>query len=469
MKLFGTPTPDQLPWEYGFMMRPGLQPFMAYGLGWLLLQLHLYSPVLLVFLLQLFSGALSVVTVLFLFRTIRSELGGESGQKWFLILCFFLWFMAFLHVHFNAEMLSGNLLVLLIAFYLNSQRAVTSQIFRWGWALGIVAGLLFVVRFQMGFALLGFGIWLLTFDRRWKLIVGMIPGFILMLGLGLLCDRWLYGQWTLSPINYLRENILNHHMASFGVEPWYYYLEAILGQGGALFGLIVLAATLYFLFTRPRHVLTWTFIPFLFIHLIVGHKELRFLFPLLFFAPYMLVVWFQHLPKSLWQKKGIHLLGYLLGFANILLIVYALCFPDPNMRFYDDMRAYCRNHSQVLLLSLKNERTYYQIPENIIGPREVVNVFYTPDNLHRASFDSLAQLETAARDARNQGQENILILSENAHLTDSLSLAIEKIPWNPFPQWVTRYFNFNDWTSRSIKKANLYRVIAREEEAHPTL
>ena len=65
------------------MMRPGLQPLIAYGLGWFLVQLHLYSPVLLVFLLQLLSGALSIGTTLFFFRTIRKELGGENGEKGF--------------------------------------------------------------------------------------------------------------------------------------------------------------------------------------------------------------------------------------------------------------------------------------------------------------------------------------------------------------------------------------------------
>ncbi len=376
--------------------------------------------------------------------------------------------MAFLHVHFNAEMLSGNLLLLLITLYLKFRERHPSHPFQWGILLGAVAGLLFITRFQMGFALLGFGIWLLVYDRRWNLIAGMVPGFAVILLLGALCDRWLYGQWCLTPINYLRENIVDGHMNVFGAEPWYFYLEAMLGQGGALFGLCVLIATLYFFITRPRHLITWTLIPFLVVHLLVSHKELRFLFPALFFAPYLLMVWFRNLPKTVWQKKGIRVLGYLLGIVNGLLIIYALCFPDPNMRFYDDMRAYCRDKTQVRLFSLKNERTYYQIPENVIGPREVVSAFYTPRNLQRTSFDNLAQLEEAARKAREKGEDNLLILSENPHLIDTLSLPMEKIPWSPFPRWVTRYLNFNNWTSRSIERANLYRVLSQEEAPRPT-
>ena len=33
MKLFGTPTPDHLPWEYLLQMRPGIQPFVAWAVG----------------------------------------------------------------------------------------------------------------------------------------------------------------------------------------------------------------------------------------------------------------------------------------------------------------------------------------------------------------------------------------------------------------------------------------------------
>lgn len=148
-----------------------------------------------------------------------------------------------------------------------------------------------------------------------------------------------------------------------------------------------------------------------------------------------------------------------LGVVNILLIVYALYVPDPNMRFYDNMRAYCRDKQEVVALNLKSERTYYSFPETVIGQREIVSAFYTPENLRDYSFDNLSQLEEAAALALNQGHRDILILSENPHLADSLDLPLEKLYWSPFPKWVTRYFNFNDWTSRSIEKSNIYRVL----------
>ena len=242
MKLFGTPTPEHLPWEYLLQMRPGIQPFVAWAVGKGLLAAGLYSPFAVVFVLQLLSGALSVAVLLFFYRTVRDELGGECARCWFLLLGFFLWFLAYLHVHFNAEMISGNLLLLLAALTMRCRRAEGRREFGWGVLLGMTAGMTFAVRFQMGFALLGYGVWLLVFHRRWKLCAGMVPGVLAMLVLGMLADRWLYGEWTLTPVNYLRENILNENMLKFGTSPWWYYLTAPFTEGGYVYGPLALAA-----------------------------------------------------------------------------------------------------------------------------------------------------------------------------------------------------------------------------------
>ena len=124
MKLFGTPTPDHLPWEYLLQMRPGIQPFVAWAVGKGLLAAGIYSPFAVVFVLQLLSGALSAVVLLFFYRTVRDDLRDENARCWFLLLGFFLWYLAYLHVHFNAEMISGNLLLLLAALTMRCHRAV---------------------------------------------------------------------------------------------------------------------------------------------------------------------------------------------------------------------------------------------------------------------------------------------------------------------------------------------------------
>ena len=139
MKLFGTPTPDHLPWEYLLQMRPGIQPFVAWAVGKGLLAAGIYSPFAVVFVLQLLSGALSAAALLFFYRTVRDDLRDENARCWFLLLGFFLWYLAYLHVHFNAEMISGNLLLLLAALTMRCHRAVGRREFGRGVLLGSCA------------------------------------------------------------------------------------------------------------------------------------------------------------------------------------------------------------------------------------------------------------------------------------------------------------------------------------------
>ena len=183
----------------------------------------------------------------------------------------------------------GGLLLLLAALTMRCHRAVGRREFGRGVLLGMTAGLTFAVRFQMGFALLGYGIWLLVFHRRRKLYAGMVPGVLVVLALGMLTDRWLYGEWTLTPVNYLRENILNENMLKFGTSPWWYYFTEPFTEGGYVYGPLALVAAVWFFWRRPRHVVTWMLVPFLLVHFFLGHKELRFFFPVLFFAPWFIV------------------------------------------------------------------------------------------------------------------------------------------------------------------------------------
>ena len=132
--------------------------------------------------------------------------------------------MAYFHVRFSSETLSGNLLLLLVSMLMFFRQKERRHPFLWGLWMGLLAGAAFIVRFQVGFALLGFGLWLLVYLRKVSLLSGLGLGVVAMLGVGTAADRWLYGIWTCTPLNYLHENILQGHIDSFGIDPWWYYL-----------------------------------------------------------------------------------------------------------------------------------------------------------------------------------------------------------------------------------------------------
>ena len=130
------------------MLRSGVQPWIVWCLGRLLLAAGLYSPYFLVFLLQLFSGALSIGALVIFGRVVRRETGDEQQERLFLALGLFLWFLAYLHVHFSAEMLTGNLLLLLAGLTLHYASTDRRPELRWGLLLGTLAGATFIVRYQ---------------------------------------------------------------------------------------------------------------------------------------------------------------------------------------------------------------------------------------------------------------------------------------------------------------------------------
>lgn len=458
MKLFGTPTPDHLPWEYLLQMRPGIQPFVAWAVGKGLLAAGIYSPFAVVFVLQLLSGALSAAALLFFYRTVRDDLRDENARCWFLLLGFFLWYLAYLHVHFNAEMISGNLLLLLAALTMRCHRAVGRREFGRGVLLGMTAGLTFAVRFQMGFALLGYGIWLLVFHRRRKLYAGMVPGVLVVLVLGMLTDRWLYGEWTLTPVNYLRENILNENMLKFGTSPWWYYFTEPFTEGGYVYGPLALVAAVWFFWRRPRHVVTWMLVPFLLVHFFLGHKELRFFFPALFFAPWFIVLMFRELPRR-WFGARVwrYVLGVLVA-VNAGIMGYCLAQPRPEICFYKMMQEYCRGKKEVVALGLVPTGVGYGYIEDILEPGRIVEIrFYMPRNLRPLCFDTQEELE-AAVPALQAPDRQLMVLSHCWWLDTELSLPLKKVPWRPYPDWLVRCFNFNDWTRFGARYMGVWKV-----------
>lgn len=464
MKLFGVPGPENLAWEYPAMMRSGLQPLIAYATGALLVGLGLYAPFVHVFLLQLLSGAFSVAVLLFSLGAVRKDLGTLSWRKWYLLLGFFLWFMAYLHVHFSAEMFSGNALLLLAVLFLRYRNTGSDKEFLWGLAMGAAAGLAFIVKFQTGFALAGFGLWLLFFHRRWKLYAGIATGLIILLGIGTLSDHWLYGQWVCTPIHYLRENILHGAMDNFGHEPWWYYLTAPILEGGIFFGLLTLIATLYFFVRRPRHIVTWMLVPFLFIHFFLAHKEIRFFFPVLFFAPWFIIVLVRNLPQKIVHSRPWRYMVALLAVLNLVAMAYPLTIDTPDIYFYKLMRRYCEEKERVTVLIPFGERTYYSVYQTIDTPRMAIASFYMPDNMTWECPHGKDSVELRARALCAAG-EQVIILSSDPQLHETSSLPFRKLTWSPYPQWVIRHFNFNDWTRFAVRSKNIYEMIPKEVTA----
>jgi hypothetical protein len=242
-----------------------------------------------------------------------------------LLLTNFLGVLPFLRASFSAETMGGLTLMLSL---LVLEKALQIKSPPW-WALfaGVIIGFAFFFRFQAGFAYTGVAVWLLIFHRHeWKKLMLLFTGFLAAVAVNTSMDAAFYGNWCCTPFNYFVLNIVQGKAASFGVQPWWYYIPIL-----ALLPIPLLSFLILYLllkgFLNFRSVYSVAILFFLTGYSITAHKEERFIFPVLFFIGYLCAesygdnaafqIWF----KKTWTNR---LWGYLLKAGTWFSIILNL-------------------------------------------------------------------------------------------------------------------------------------------------
>lgn len=303
--------PEDLPWEYHARIRPALQPLLAaFTLkltdGWS----SWYQAMFIRVLMSLFVFAVVL-------RYLRTWLSHSEADrlKSYAVWAFLSFMIPYLSARFSAEVM-GSAFVLL-AFSSSESKGRHA-----GWLTGLWLALAVVVRLQLVFLVAGYGLWVLLVNRpELKRILHLMAGFAAGTAIGLLADRIFYGEWCFTALNYFTVNVVQNKSAEFGTHAWSYYFTLPLKSG--LLSLLIaamFAASLWFFIRNPRHVFTWAIIPFVLGHVVVPHKELRFLFPVCFFMPYMLV-WSAY---ELLNRRALWLLAALMAINVPVMLWKAL-------------------------------------------------------------------------------------------------------------------------------------------------
>jgi phosphatidylinositol glycan class B len=214
----------------------------------------------------------------------------------------------------------------------------------------------------MAIPLAGLFLWLI-FIRKEKIshLLYLISGGVVVLIACFLLDSWYYGNWVSAPWNYFKSNMIDGIASHFGVSPWYFYLDTILSRSTPLIGLIILLALTVFLVRKYRNPIAWCIVPYLLVHTLIPHKELRFLFPVAFFLPFILVFTWQEIPEK-WTT-GIIKQAILYPILAVALIINAgglviLAF-KPASNGNMAMLQYLHNHyNQVTLYTIAGSNPY---------------------------------------------------------------------------------------------------------------
>lgn len=426
----GLNTLDNLPWEYSSQLRPTLQPTLVVICYQLLDFIGINNPYYITLFLRLLSAALAFFCMHLLYKVYQNKISSSPLAKWFLLLSFLLWITMYNGVRFSSENWSGAFFVLGFCYYF----LATKRKLFFFLTLGILFGFSFLFRYQSGFLIAGFVGWLAFIKKENLFKLGMLSiGVIGMIGVGVLIDKWFYGEWSFSVYNYFHENIVESRASDYGVDPWWRYLSDFFIQGVPPFSLLFIGSFMLLFTLRWKSELTWTLVPFILIHFIIAHKELRFLFPIVYFLPIVLINGFQLVEEkfipTFTSSKGMKI------FMNLFLTVYSVYLlvimvkpAEGNMAMYHSVY---NQYTEPVTLYIVTE-----FPER----KELPYDFYQRQNLVIKKIKTLQDIDFGTSQTK-------LVAIDNQEFPKELTYKT-KLIYATFPNWM-KPFNVGNWMERS--------------------
>ncbi len=312
----GVNQPNDLTWEYHENMRSAFQPTICYFLFSFLKFLQISDPYILTFILR-FVSAITAVLILSYFIKTTKKLIVDKFRTAYALLTYFLWFIPFLSVRFSSEIWSGLFFLLALAIHHNQKSNYYILLLT-----GICLGLAFLCRFQTVFLIIPFSIWLLNNNKgAIKLLFKIFIGFSIILLIGVLIDHWFYEKFVFTPYHYFIQFLNDAKSTIFLAEPWNYYVIEIANLPNVIVGIMIFTSIIILLFKQPKNLFIWCFVFFVILHSFIQHKEERFLFPIAFLLPIILIQGYQELMQLIHNNFIIKIFN--ISFSIILISINA--------------------------------------------------------------------------------------------------------------------------------------------------
>jgi phosphatidylinositol glycan class B len=451
----GYTTEKDLPWEYAARIRPTLQPWIAYGAIELYKSITgKFDPFDIATLLRFVSGLLGWFSLVVFTLGCLPWLRTITTRRIAFVAGAFFWILTFMHVRFSSESWSSSLFFLALGWLLIQLHKYPDDGRRISWlplaAIGVLMGLSIVCRIQVGTLLPGLFLYLLVMLRvPFGRLCVMGFGVLFALLFGAWLDRLFYGEWVNTAWLYFDVNIRQGKAATFGTSPWYDYFPQMVDYAGGLFAVTITAIVLIFLIRFPKNILTWTLLPFLIIHLFIGHKELRFLFPLLPALPVMAAMVYQANLSTL-RYKRLHRITAIIAVAalggyNLVKLAQTCTTP-----YFGEMQS-------IKYISDTYGRTPYKIVTNELYTlwflRGLKMNFYIPRGTEIREYKSAKDIISYVR----KSDRPVLIIWRSRGFDfspeyKSLGEYCEPAHYD-LQEWLKKV-NYNDW----IKRTTFFRV-----------
>ncbi len=309
---------ELLPWEFHQRIRSTLQPTLAMLPLLLLRGAGIDSPFVWVALLEVLTlAAAGGITLWIAMRTAPGL--SRPGRRMLWLASLFIWFLPFLRFRYTGENLGGMALAAAVPLIM---AAVERNDRRHAAGAGVLLGLSVVFRFQMAFAAVALIAWAaLNTKARWRLVGALVTAAAFIVVAASSVDAWFYGEWVFTPWQYFRANIVEGAAATFGTSPWHWYLTRLPLWMAPPLGPVLMVLFVVPLWRHRGSPWVWLSVAFLIGHSLVGHKELRFLFPLIYATPILLALSAASLHSWMSHARWRPILIGALGVQNLVLLL----------------------------------------------------------------------------------------------------------------------------------------------------
>jgi len=240
--------------------------------------------------------------------------------------------------------------------------------------VAVLAAIGFQWRYQIGLALLGAAIWCWVYRVvTWREQLLGVAVFALVTVLGSAVDAWGYGQIIFMPWVYLKVQLIEGRAAQFGVTPFWEYIRILLVQVPQPFGLIALILALLVPIFLPSSVGTFAAAFFMLGHCAIGHKELRFLYPLVPLFVLMLVQMYDLIgDHGIWSRPSVRLALSVLLLLNFAYLGEALAPRQPVIEVLRPLQTSAGEkaipfwHGENPVEVCGNLRLNFYVPKNVV-------------------------------------------------------------------------------------------------------
>ncbi len=328
--------------DSSLIIRSWFQPFLYFIIAKILIFLNLTNFFTITFVLKLISSMLGFYAIYFFYNVTKKYIISNKIKKFYFIIIFLYWFFPLLHARTSAENLSTSFLLIALSYYLNNENR--QNIFKLT-SFGILLGFAFVFRYNVGVCVASILCWILFFEKNYlskKIfnLIFIIFGIIVLIFIEQLTNLWgIEGKNFISKINFLDINwIISktpsiqfflygsgndfYSSSDWSNHPFFGYFYLTLFKYFPPISILVIIGLLYTWFFGFRNIIVWVTLPYFIIHSLIPHKELRYIYPVLVFAPYF-ICYFLDKTNLKEQIKNIFIKGTLiLNFFGLIFFTF---------------------------------------------------------------------------------------------------------------------------------------------------